>query len=233
MKFTLFLFALFFVGILSAQPNQNVTQNSGGSMLRAANGIQSSYGSSTLFYNPKRKIIGSEYLFDNWNYSAIIYTKNNQNFLVKDVNLNINRNSFSAKFAGDSLFTFNFNNIEKILINDREFKNVYTSDGKRIYEVVHESKDFSILKGFKVELVSGSPNPMVNRANDKFVRRESYFVLKNNSVNLFKLKKNKILKLLEKDQQKVVTFEKYMSDYNLSYKKERDVKKALDYVSIN
>ena len=137
MKYTVYLFALLFVGILSAQKNQNVTQNSS-SLQRAGSAIQSSYGASALFYNPKKVTLGTEYLFDEWENSAVIHTKDKHRFLVKNINLNINRNAFSSRFAKDSIFTFNFNNIEKIILiienskifihkMERKFTKLYSS----------------------------------------------------------------------------------------------------------
>jgi len=229
MKFIFYTFILFFSNFIFSQNSNEVIYNTDNSIRRASNSSLSSYGSAVLFHNPAKKIIGTEYLFDKWNNSAVLYTNTNNNFIVKNVNININRNSFEAKISQDSIFSFNFNNIEKIVINNRVFKNIYSSDGKNIYEVIYETKAFSILKDYKVELVSGSPNPMVNRKNDKYVRKVSYVVLKNNQVSPFKLKKSKILKLFN-DQKKVTKLEEYMNSADLSYKKEGDVIKALKYI---
>ena len=83
------------------------------------------YG-STFFYNTRNVILGSVYLFDEWNNNAEIHTLSNERFLVRNINLNINRNAFEAKLTdSDSIFSFNFNNIKQIVINDKIYKNYY------------------------------------------------------------------------------------------------------------
>ena len=100
------------------------TVDSGGSQAmenyaQLATGNGSAYGSSMMFYNPKRQIDGTFYLFENWNNTATIHTLSNDKFLVKRINLNLDRNSFEAKInQSDSIFSFTFNNIKKIVINN-------------------------------------------------------------------------------------------------------------------
>ena len=78
-------------------------------------GQPSNYGSS-FFYNPPNKVIlGSYYLFDEWNNNGIIETISGDRFLVKKINLNMSRNAFEAKNENDSIFSFNFNNIKQII----------------------------------------------------------------------------------------------------------------------
>ena len=55
------------------------------------------YG-STFFYNQRSVIIGSVYLYDEWDNNAEIHTLTNERFLVKNINLNINVIRKSHKF---------------------------------------------------------------------------------------------------------------------------------------
>ena len=114
------------------------TVDSGGSQAmenyaQLATGNGSAYGSSMMFYNPKRQIDGTFYLFENWNNTATIHTISNDKFLVKRINLNLDRNSFEAKInQSDSIFSFTFNNIKKVVINNNTYidgccKNLYGS----------------------------------------------------------------------------------------------------------
>ncbi len=184
------------------------------------------HGTAFLFVNPKRQTEGSFYLFDTWKNDAIIETKDNKKFRLRNINIDLRRNSFQSRIDNDSIFTFNLNNIEKFIINNKVFKNVYYDGGKRVYQVVYESDDYTILKAYDVKLISGSPNPMVNRMRDKYVRKESFFLKQDNKVKPFRLTKRKIQTLVG-DETKINELDAYMKKYKLSYKKELDVQKAL------
>ncbi len=187
------------------------------------------YG-STFFYNTRNVVIGSVYLFDEWNNKAEIHTLSDERFLVRNINLNINRNAFEAKLTdSDSIFSFNFNNIKHIIINDKTYKNYYYNDDNRVYEIIYESNKFSIMKGFAIKLVSSSGNPMVNRANDKYAKFSSYFIMQNNSIKPFKLRKKSVYKLFNGDKNVISRLESYVLNKKLSYKKEDDIAQILDY----
>ena len=86
------------------------------------------------------------------------------------------------------------------------------------------------MKGFSIKVVSSSGNPMVNRSNDKYAKFSSYFIKKNNSIKPFRLRKRSIYNLLDNDKNIISRLESYMSNKNLSYKREKDVVQILDYV---
>jgi len=222
MKKILVILCLLLSGSVYTQTNFSAGFSMGGNDLN--------YGSS-FFYNTRNVILGSVYLFDEWNNSAEIHTLADEIFLVRNINLNINRNAFEAKLTGsDSLFSFNFNNIKHIVINDKIYKNYYYNDDNRVYEIIYETEKFSIMKGFSVKLVKGHYNPMVRISNDKYAKFSSYFIKLNNNIKPFKLKKRSIYNLLEDDDKSVISrLESYVSNKNLSYKKEKDVAQILDY----
>lgn len=232
MKYLFSLLLIVSLSVSAQTSKQNVTQNSAAlQFVSANNGGQSSLGSASTFYNPRRAILGSFYLFDNWNNYAVIHTLDKQRFKLNNLNLNVKANSFESKISQDSLFTFNFNNIEKITVNNRVFKNIYSDGGKKVYEVIFESDKFSILKGYNVKLVSGSPNPMNNQKDDKFIVNDRYYIKKGNSIEKFKLSKGKILKLLSTTSGELSEkMESYMSERKYSYKRENDVRNALKHV---
>ena len=94
-------------------------------------------------------------------------------------------------------------------------------------EVIFESDDFSVLKGFKVELIEGSANPMVNRLRDKYVRKHDYFLKSENTIKPFKLKKSRIMKLV--DASKTDQILEYVRQNKLSFKNEADVRTILEF----
>jgi len=223
--------AIMFASILSAQ-DEVVNAPEMVSVFKSAHGSSNaSFGSSVFFVNPKRVIDGTVYLFDDWNNRGIIYTTAHEKLAINNINLNIQRNAFEAKVGNDSLFSFSFNNIEKFVINNRVFKNYYWDNDNRVYEEIATQKNFEILKGFNVKFFEGSSNPMLNRKNDKYIRNETYYVRKDGKITFLALKKSRILKLLDlNDQQKEKVLD-YVDQYKLSFKSEDDLQKILNYAS--
>ena len=231
MKFILTLIVALSVSAISAQ---GVTISGADSPLsRAGNASLSSYGVSAVAYNKKKTVNGSIHLFKKWKNYAVIVTSENQNFSLNNINLNIERNTFESKISEDSVFTFNFNNIDKFVINNKVFKNYYHNNGNRVFEVIYESDEFSVLKGYRVQLVEGSTNPMVNRKNSKLVQKSSFYVKKGNDIKSFKLSKKRILGLAQGNQEKIKKIEQYVKDNRLSYKKASDVQRMLAFSSSN
>ena len=230
----LFISFLFSVSISFAQTN---SVEAGGSQamenyaqLAAGNGA--SYGNSMMFYNPKRYIDGTIHLFESWNNTAVIHTISDDKFLVKRVNLNLKRNSFEAKMNdSDSIFSFTFNNIKKIVINNKIYKNFYYDDDNRVYEMLYDTDQYKFMKGFNVKLISGSANPMVNRPNDRYVRGEEFFIMINGSISDVKLKKKSIYRLLNIDKLSTSKLDMFIESNNLSLKKVDDIIKLLEYYS--
>jgi hypothetical protein len=232
----IFLLLCFFItSITFAQISDNVNKAAAGdipNLQKISHG--SGYNGGTMtFFNPPRQVDGSEYLFDDWKNYAVIYTEDNQTFALRNINLNIKQNAFVSKVEGDSLFTFSFNNIDKIQINGRTYKNYYWDDDNRVYEIIYEGDEWSIVKGFKIVEVTGSANPMVNRTRDRLVRKSFYYLKDDKGINSFRLKKSKILKLLNADETKVEEVENFAKQNDLSFKRENDVRKILEYSSKN
>ena len=233
MKNVLAIVITFSVGIMMAQSNANVVNNSGEVFVRAANASLSSFGSSATFFNPKKAVVGSVHLFKNWKNYAVIITNDKQKFSLSNINFNIERNTFESKIGQDSLFTFSFNNIDKFVVNNKIFKNFYFKNNNRVFEIIYESDEFSILKSYRVQLIEGSTNPMVNRKNSKLVQKSSYYIKNGANIKPFKLSKKKVLGLANGDQEKLQKMEKYAKSNKLSYKKADDVQRILTYCFVN
>lgn len=227
MKKIVLLIAIMTVGMSYAQNNNNI-ENNGAQILGNVASSSRSYGSTSgVFINPAKKAQGSVHLFKNWNNLAVIYASDQQKFSLKNINLNIERNTFESKISEDSIFTFNFNNIDRFIVNNRTFKNFYYDSSNRVFEVVYESGKVSLLKGYKIQLVKGSPNPMLNRSTDKNVQKQFYFVKKGSSIEPFRLKKKSILSLMSSNQAKAA--ENYAKEHKLSFKKDADVNRILTH----
>ena len=192
----------------------------------------SDFGTSFFYNQPNKFIIGSAYLFDEWNNDAEIQTLTGERFLVKNINLNISRNAFEAKINdNDSIFSFTFNNIKQIIINGKSYKNYYYNEDNRVYELIYSGKNFTLLKGFDVKLVTGSGNPMVNRSNDKYVKKESYFIRSKSekTIENFKMNKRSLNRLFEKSAVDLNRILGFIDSGNLSYKDEKDVISMLEF----
>ena len=130
----------------------------------------------------------------------------------------------------DSIFSFTFNNIKKIVINNKVYKNYYYDDDNRVYEMLYDSDSYKLMKGFEVKLIAGSANPMVNRPNDKYVRGEDYFIMINGNINQVKLKKRSIFRVLTNgDNLNKSKLDMFVNSNSLSLKSVEDVVKVLEY----
>ena len=202
----------------------------------ALTGESTNFGTSFFYNQPSKVILGSAYLFDEWNNDGEIQTLTGERFLVRNINLNISRNAFEAKINdNDSIFSFTFNNIKQIIINGKSYKNYFYNEDNRVYELVYGGQSFTILKGFSVKLVTSSGNPMVNRSNDKYVKKESYFIRSEDDkmINSFKFNKRSLNKLFEKSKKDVSRITAYIESSNLSYKNEDDVIRILEFAFDN
>ena len=221
--FTLLLLAS---NIIIAQTNLGTDFNALGS------NASSDFGTSFFYNQPNKFIIGSAYLFDEWNNDGEIQTLTGERFLVRNINLNISRNAFEAKINdNDSIFSFTFNNIKQIIINGKSYKNYYYNEDNRVYELIYSGNNFTLLKGFNVKLVTGSGNPMVNRSNDKYVKKESYFIRSNSekTIENFKMNKRSLNRLFEKSAVDLNRILGFIDSGNLSYKDEKDVIRMLEF----
>ena len=223
----LFILILLVSNLMFTQTNLGTDFNALGS------NASSDFGTSFFYNQPSKVILGSAYLFDDWNNDGEIQTLTGERFLVRNINLNISRNAFEAKINdNDSIFSFTFNNIKQIIINGKSYKNYFFNEDNRVYELIYSGSDFTILKGFSVKLVTGSGNPMVNRSNDKYVKKESYFIRsgENNMIESFKLSKRSLNKLFENSSMDINRILTFIDSSNLSYKDENDVIKMLEFV---
>ena len=73
---------------------------------------------------------------------------------------------------------------------------------------------------------------MVNRSNDKYVKKQSYFLRseENSMIENFKLNKRSLNKLFQKSSKDLNRIQSYLESNNLSYKSEKDVIRLLGFV---
>ncbi len=185
-------------------------------------------GGSGVVYNPPRNIDGTVYMFESWN-NKVVISAGDKNFSLRNANFNAKKNTFESKIQGtDSIFTFDFTNIEKMVVNNRIFKRVFSpvESGYKIYEVVAESGDYAIFKDNYLEVKEGNPNPLLLQTNDKYIFRDSYYVKNSKSFKKLKFKKSSILKSFGNKSSKV---EDYAKENKLSFKNINQLQKIISY----
>ncbi|NQX85769.1 MAG: hypothetical protein HRT67_07670 [Flavobacteriaceae bacterium] len=160
------------------------------------------FSSGTTFYNPVKPAEGSVHLFKSWKNFGVIESIDDRKFSINNINLNLERNRFESKISEDSIFTFNFNNIKMFVINGKKFKNYYHKGESRVFQLLYEEESYEIFKGFNLQLVKGSVNPMLNRSTDKYVQKSAYYIRENDLIRPLLLKKKNILRLVDNDAQK-------------------------------
>lgn len=229
MKKIVLIIALVAAFVVKAQEDKAAVNANNSIMMQdfAAMGQGSqNIGATSVIINPPKKIEGSVHLFKSWINRGVFVTNEDKKYSLRNINYNVQRNVFESKIGNDSVFTFNTNNVDKIVINNRPFKSIYNPAvrAESIYEVIFENDSFSILKKHEMEVMEGSDNPMIIRPS-KYILSESYWVKKRNSVKSFKMKKKNIIKLAGKDA-KALT--KYADDNNLTFRDDADVTRILN-----
>jgi len=184
---------------MTAQTNRTDGNAAGVSenMLKSARGGIGNFGQSAYIFNKAKRAEGSVHLFKGWKNAAVIHTSDGQKFSLRNINLNLEANTFESQIGQDSLFTFNFNNIKEVVVNGKSFSNYYYNGESRVFQSLHVQGGKELLKGYKVELIKGSANPMLNRSTDKYVQKDYYYIRENDQIKSFKLRKKNVLSLVD------------------------------------
>ncbi|SDB66841.1 hypothetical protein SAMN03097699_3296 [Flavobacteriaceae bacterium MAR_2010_188] len=225
MKFTILIFSLLITALAISQNNLAMEMRNDKDAVLGSQTM----GVSMRIVNPARETDGSVYLFDKWENLIYIVTDQGDKMQLDNINLNVDKNVFESRFGGDSIFSFNFNNIDRFLVNNKEYKNYFWKDDNRVYQVLAETDDFSVLKGFSVSFVEGSVDPMLNRSRDRYVMKERYYIKRENSIKPFALRKGSVLKLFADDKSKKSAIKQFVKDKNLSFNDEEDIDKIISY----
>lgn len=234
-QITLILF-LFTSPVIFSQGStaSSVSDNNANTLNRIAGGDGNQtnrVGVVMRFINPPKIVDGSIYLFESWkNYPVNVISKDKKSYTLNNVNFNLRTNRLVTKLSKDSVFVFDMTKIDNINILDKTFKKIDTQIGNRIFEVIFESDDMSILNFHSVKLVEGSVNPMIGRKTDKLMHRETFYVLKGETVVEFRLKKKDILNLIPRDENEKSKLIQYYAANRLSFKSIDDLKEALSNI---
>jgi len=189
-------------------------------------------GFSGVFYNRVTPVEGTTYLFDNWEQNAIVHKILDDKFLVRRVNLNLNKMSFDAKITeSEDVLSFLFDGIDKIEINKKVYKNMLYNNSNRIFELLYDSNKIKFMKGFEVKLIKASKDPMVNRPFDKYVKVESYYLMIQDIITKIKLKKKIIYNTLDLNKKEISNLDTFIKSSSISTRNEQDIIKLLTYLN--
>lgn len=224
----LLIMQLLFIFPLLAQ--ERVSESNSNNVTRQGFGRHEAFDMAVGFVNPKPKTEGSAYYFDNWNTEGLIYIKDKGRFGIKKVNINLYTNKLEAIYDDDSVFTFDSENLIKIVINNKVFRAIRVNKELKIFEVFFNNK-VSVYRNYRVIYSEASKNPMVNRKNNKYFKRAQYYIYGDSKLTKVKLSKKSFSKLFKTDKVSQQSISKYIDDYKLSLNKETDLLKVLNYIS--
>jgi hypothetical protein len=173
----------------------------------------------------KLDVNGSVFLFDEWDNKGAIEV-GDKRYIFSNMNFSVRSSVFMSKISEDSVVSFDISAYDRILINDRPFKSIYNpgKNGNQVFEVIYEGEDFSLLKNYYLHISESSPNPMVNRARTKIIKKKDYFILVEGVVEPFRMKKKSLLELVG---DRGDDLEAYAKAHGLSFRKDEDVRAML------
>ena len=155
---------------------------------RSGFGNQSGFNMGPEFVNARTRTDGSAYYFDAWDLEATIYLKEQGRYKIDKANINLMDNKFEALYDETKVYTFDTKNILQIIIKDKVFRTL-TLDGKPTLLELFFNEDITVYKYYTIKYSKSSPNPMVNRRTNKYIRNERYYVEENGRLEKVKLNK--------------------------------------------
>lgn len=182
------------------------------------------------FVNARTKTEGSAYYFENWNTEGVIYIKDKGRVKIKRANINLYDGKLEALYDENSVFTFDNENLIKIVINDKVFRIFKINKEEQIFELLFNDK-FSIYRYYSVIYSEGSKNPMVNRKTNKYIKKAKYYLYRDSNLIKMKLSKKSFSKLFQSDKVSQESIVKYISNNKLSLNKEDDLIKVVKFVN--
>ena len=173
---------------------------------------------------------GSFLLFETWNNKGELVL-GEERLTVNNINFHVDEEKFISQMDNDSTFVYDFKGIERIIVNNRPFISVYNSqeNKNKVYEVIAENDEMSIVKNYYSEVMTGSTNPMINRSRNKIKLKTNYYFMINGGLIPFSKKKSAFRSVLPSE--KASMLERYAKSNKLSFKDDEDLKKMLQYLS--
>jgi hypothetical protein len=217
-KFTIVIFYVLITFLINTIEAQNSTSNK--SVINDIITVnQKGMGNVSVSSRPNKAISGSVYLFQSSNNNSEVYLINGQKLTIKNININLQKNSFESKIYNDSILTLDLEQVDKVVINGKIFKGLKDDFIHKIYEVIYEKDDRALLRGSVVKLIEKSLNPMLNRTEDKYIQKNTYYLKENENIKKINPNKKNILALVDGNEKEAIKVENYVKKYNSNLKK--------------
>ncbi|MFB0938391.1 MAG: hypothetical protein QMB29_05610 [Urechidicola sp.] len=162
------------------------------------------------------------HMFSDWKNQGVIHM-DGKVYRLRNINLNVSDNTIDSKVK-EKYFIYKSRLIDSISINNRNFKRL----GRSFYEVLLEKKDNLFLKKFDSRQLKSKSNRLGGTiVRTSKILKFKYLIQSNDEFIKIELNKKSILGLFE-DKQDILL--NYVKDEKLSYKKEEDLIKILNFM---
>lgn len=188
-------------------------------------------GSARSVLSNPPKVLGSNYVFENWNNDAVVTLDTGRNFSLKqNFNINAAQGTFESKSSETTVFSFDLNNIKSVTINNDRYTVARSPEENKltVFQELGSYGNKSLLKGFRTELILGHPDPLRGQVNDKIVIRDRYYFNNEGTIKKIKLKKSTILDLFGDDSK---SLKKFIKTAKLNFKEDGDFKRLFAYLN--
>lgn len=182
------------------------------------------------FVNPKARTEGSAYYYDNWDSVAMVYLKEQGRYKIENANVNLFDNTLETLYDQGNVFTFDTANLLQIIIDKKIFRPLPIENELKLLELFY-NEGVAIYKYYYISYSKSSPNPMVNRRTNKYIRNERFYLYKEGELIKLKLTKNAFSKLFKTSNLSEDAIKDYISDNNLSLKKEDELIQVLNFLN--
>ncbi|WP_452232525.1 hypothetical protein [Lacinutrix sp. MEBiC02595] len=175
---------------------------------------------------------GTFYLYDKWVNRAQVYVSSGKGYNIPNCNFNVKFNRFEALLDNDTkgkVFAFNTRDVTKVKIGPKTFVTKAIDQGATyLLEVIQKGEKVALYKAYNSSIIEARINPMTQEAmgNNKVDIVSSYYVEKDGNIELVKMKKSSILKLMANKKGEMKTF---LKENKLSISEDADLFKIFDH----
>lgn len=214
------LFQIFLFGLFSANSYaQQITIKNIESRMITHQGIE--------FIGELKDVSNDKYSYSNWSNQGILFV-DSKAYYLSNINFNITTNSFESRINRDQLFSYKSSSLDSVSLNNHLYKKIRDS----FYEVLFKKGNNLFLKRYDIAYKQG----IRNRLDGTVGKSSAYVTYKylieyENEFRQIEFNKRSILSLVEDDFQNVL--EEFIDNENLSYKRENDIVKILEFMFKN